>query len=74
MLEIEVWAKVDAEGNYAVGEDQGSCGERWAESYTDDGTPTRMVRVVLHIPAPKPVEIKCTVPDMVNEGTATVRG
>ena len=75
MLEVEVWVKVDANGDYAVGTDADNTQTAYADTIgTDDGTPCRMVKVTLRIPAPKPVEIECTVPDMVNEGTATVRG
>ena len=73
MLDVEVWVKVDADGDYAVGADADTCGEAFDSDVGGNG-PSRMVRVVLHIPAPQAVEIEATVPDMVNVGSATVKG
>lgn len=74
MLEVEVWVKVDEDGNACASTDKDDCAQLFTDNIGDGTQCTRMVRVVLHIPAPKPIEIDCTVPDMANEGTATVRG
>ncbi len=73
MITVEVFVKVDAEGNYEVATEAERCAEAWAENYTDDGTPSRMIRVVLNVPAPRMVEVEATVPEESNTGTAVVR-
>ncbi len=56
MVEVVVWVLVDENGDIAVDQD--------AENLqADPGLATRMVKVTVHVPKPKPVELVATVAD-----------
>lgn len=61
MLAVEVWMLVDEDGQYVVGEDKGTCAERFAENYEFGEQSTRWVRVTINVPAPKPAECMVTI-------------
>jgi hypothetical protein len=68
MLEVEVWVAVDENGDYAVGNDNDVCQERYAEDVGGGGLATRLVKVVLSIPRPQPVVLRGVVPAEVCDG------
>lgn len=56
MVEVELWACVDASGDYGVGKDE----EAACQAYEDDigGTaPRRLVKLTVKVPAPAVVEL-----------------
>ena len=71
--EVEVWVVVDADGDYAIGRDAESANTAFDEDIGRGENCTRMVKVTLKIPAPRPVELVGEVPAESNEGTLTVK-
>lgn len=72
MHELEVWIKVDESGDYSVGTDAESCVEKYGEEYDDNTQPSRLIKVVIKVPAPQVVDVAVNVPDQPNTATATV--
>jgi hypothetical protein len=74
MLEVEVWVKVNASGEYEVGADEDAAKERFTEAECDESEPARLVRMLVKVPAPRPIEVTVEVPDDESdaERTATV--
>jgi len=74
MLEIEVWVKVNASGEYEVAGDEDAVKERFTESQADESEPARLVRMVVKVPAPKPIAVTVEIEDDETdaERTATV--
>lgn len=64
-LQIEVWVKVDENGDYAVGAEQCDAEERYSDDI-GDSCASRLIKVVLSVPVPKPqiCVLTGTVPDM----------
>lgn len=63
MVDIEVWVLVDEGGDYQVGATADDVAERYqSEVGADDATAKRLVKVVLKVPLPKPVELVGEVP------------
>ncbi len=56
MAELEVWIVVDADGDYAVGTDEDTAVERFAEDVGGD-RPTRRIKVALKVPLPAVLEL-----------------
>jgi len=70
MLEIEIWVRVNADGDYRTGEDAGTAAERFRDDVGDDDhSPTRTIRVVLQVPKPCVPTLTGIVPA---EGDATL--
>lgn len=74
MLEVEVWVKVNASGEYEVGCDEDEARERFNGAGCDEGEPARLVRMVVKVPAPKPIAVTVEIEDAETdaERTATV--
>lgn len=62
LLEVEVWVKVDANGDYEVGTNEDEAKERFDENIGSDLL-HRFVKVKVRLPVPKPVEVTVKVPD-----------
>ena len=73
MLEVEVWVVVDANGDYAVAKDAESANTAFDEDIGRGEACTRMVKITLTVPVPKPVELVGIVPEEANAGTLTVK-
>lgn len=62
MLDVEVWVMVDEDGNYAVHHDKDELEQRYEEEVgRTSGAATRVVRVALKVPCPRPVEVVANV-------------
>lgn len=71
--QVEVWCLVDEAGNYAVGIDAEAAAEKYGEDVGEsDAVAKRLVKVVLTVPIPKPVELVGVVPAEVCEGELKV--
>lgn len=55
MVEVEVWVLVDENGGYEVADSADNLGQPEA------GVATRVVKVKLHVPKPRPVELEATI-------------
>jgi hypothetical protein len=71
MLELEVWVVVDENGDYVVANSQADAALRYAEDVNGDGA-QRQFRIVLNVPAPRPVELVADVPAESDAGTLRV--
>jgi hypothetical protein len=61
--ELEIWVKVDADGDYRVGIDAEAAAEAFETDIGESAdTPTRLVKVVLTIPLPAVATLTGTVP------------
>lgn len=56
MVEVEVWVLVDEDGDYAANVDRD-------ELEVPTGLATRFVKITVHVPKPRPVELVATVAD-----------
>ncbi|MBP3954001.1 hypothetical protein J8F10_01645 [Gemmata sp. G18] len=54
LVEVEVWVLVDSNGDYEVSKDS-------EELQPAAGLSSRMVKVTINVPTPKPVELVATV-------------
>jgi len=68
MCEIEVWVVVDANGDYGVGKDSDLAFTNYRDDIGEPDGATRLVKVLLKVPTPKPVELVGVVPEEVTEG------
>ena len=58
MCEIEVWVKINDQGEYEVGTNDEEAKDRFEETIGDDGLKgTRFVKLTVKVPLPKPIEI-----------------
>lgn len=72
-IEVEAWVVVDENGDHAVGSSSEAAAERYGEEIGDPaGLATRLVRVVLTIPAPQPITLRGVVPAEVDGGTLQI--
>lgn len=62
LLEVEVWVKVDADGAYEVGCDEDEANDRFRENVDSVGA-NRLVRMVVKVPAPRPLAVTVELPD-----------
>jgi hypothetical protein len=68
--QVEVWVLVDENGDAVASCDQDCLSDLYEEKIgTDHATGRRVVKVVLTVPLPRPVELSGTVPE---EGEATL--
>jgi hypothetical protein len=59
---VEVWVCVDEDGSYVAHTDKDALEERYEEEVgRTSGAATRVVKVTLNVPTPKPVELAATV-------------
>lgn len=65
LVECEIWVLVSESGTYEVGADP-------AEFDADPAVATRLVKVVVKVPLPRPVEVAVTVPDLPDDAAVTV--
>jgi hypothetical protein len=70
-LNVEVWVKVDADGDYSIGADQDACTDAYADDYGGDG-PTRIVCVLLRVPTPRVLEVRAELPGERTDATVSV--
>jgi hypothetical protein len=71
--QIEVWVKVDQDGDYEVGTGSEDAAARFTENIGDDlERGTRMVKLAITVPLPSPIEITAEVPDAEGEPTVSV--
>jgi hypothetical protein len=55
---VEVWVLMDGEGNYVCCEDRDGLKDRYEEIVGElDGGPTRVLKLSVAVPYPKPVEL-----------------
>lgn len=66
---LDVWLAVDEEGDYAVGHDRSSAGERYDEEIGTSELGRRFVHLRMGVPLPTPLEVT---EDMLIDETATV--
>lgn len=58
MHEIEIWVKIDEDGDYDVGRDRDTAEGRYEESVTEGYQGgVRLVKITLQVPLPKPLEV-----------------
>jgi hypothetical protein len=70
MLTLEVWVKVDEAGNHEASVDAETCEERFRDNVGETpGEATRLVKLVITMPAPTVPTLTGTVPA---EGDATL--
>lgn len=68
---VEVWVKVDQDGDYEVGTTSEETATRFTEIVGDDTERgVRMVKLMVTIPLPECIEVAVDVPD--TEGVPTV--
>jgi hypothetical protein len=70
-VNVECWVKVDSDGDYAVGASQSDCCDSFEEEYATD-LPTRLVCVLLRVPAPRVLEVKAELPGERTDATVNV--
>lgn len=63
MIEIEVWVKVNESGEYDVGYDEESACDRYTDNGLDEESSTRLVRMLVKVPKPRPLTVSVTLPD-----------
>ena len=70
MVECEVWLVVNEDGVYSVG----TTDEQAAENMDNEhgGYMRRMVKIVVNVPEPEPVQVTVDVPEETVEATAKV--
>ncbi len=68
LVTVEVWVKVNSDGDYAVGMDEDLCGESFESEIGGNG-PARFVKVTLRVPRPAAVELQADVAEEPNVGT-----
>lgn len=57
-MAIEVWVKIDEDGEYDVGRDRDEAQERYGENISEDfAGGVRLVKITLRVPLPKPTEL-----------------
>jgi hypothetical protein len=62
LLEVEVWVKVDEDGDYEVGCDEEECSDRYRER-VDNACGSRMVKMTVKVPAPRPIAVTVEIED-----------
>lgn len=74
LLEVEVWVKVNASGECEVGTTEDEARERFADAGCNEGEPARLVKMVVKVPAPRPIAVTVEIEDdeTDDERTATV--
>lgn len=65
LVEVELWVLVDEDGDWSVAKDRD-------ELDTPTGLATRVVRVKLNVPRPKPVELEATIAEEESVGELKV--
>jgi hypothetical protein len=60
-VEAEVYVMIGEDGQYTCHTDPDALAERFADECADAGLATRVVKVTLRIPMPRPVELVGTV-------------
>jgi hypothetical protein len=71
-IEVELWACVDSDGDYAVGKDEDATRDAY-DSEIGGTAARRLVRVTVSVPLPAPVELYGTVPDDEAGAAATLK-
>ncbi len=62
-IDIEIFAIVDADGEYTIGKDAGEAAEAYTENISEDmANPRRCIVVKLRVPTPTNIEVSATVP------------
>lgn len=61
LVECEVWVMVGEDGQYTCHTDPDLLRERFDEECAEAGLVTRVVKLTVKVPAPKPVELVATV-------------
>ena len=66
---IEVWACVDADGDYAVGATEEAAREKYEEDFCplSEGSGFRLVKVNVTVPLPTVIELEVEAPDETDE-------
>lgn len=72
MLEVEVWVRVNEQGEYEVGTTCEECSSRYRDSGSDTDLPDRLVCVTLKLPAPQAVQVTATLSEETSETQVTV--
>jgi hypothetical protein len=74
MVVCEVWMLIDESGDYVASVDPAELGDRWEEEIgeRDSSVQTRVVKVTVNVPKPKPVELVATVADLPAGGVLEV--
>lgn len=73
MKTVEVWVKVDEDGDYDVGCDSSGAAERFTENVGDDAEKgTRLVKLMITLPLPVPFVATVDVPDTEGEPVVSV--
>jgi hypothetical protein len=74
MAEVVAWVLVDEHGNWVVDGDPDNVGTRWEEEVGERNSSdaTRLVKVVLQVPKPRPVVVAATVAELPDDATVAV--
>ena len=75
MQAIEVWVRVNSEGEYDCGTDEAAASERFEES-SDETLPWRFVKLVVTVPLPEVIEVsgEVSIEERPGELKAVVKG
>lgn len=60
-VDVEVWVMIGEDGQYTAHTDESALRERFDEECPDAGLVTRVVRITVKVPKPKPVELEATI-------------
>lgn len=74
MVEVDVWVLVDEHGNAVVDGDPDNIGTRWEEEIGERSSSdaTRLVKVTVKVPLPRPAVAVVTVPDLPDDAAVAV--
>lgn len=61
-VEVEVWVKVSAAGDYAVGCDEDATNEAYENDIGDSPANVRMICMTVKVPKPQPRKVNVTLP------------
>lgn len=71
--QVEVWVVVDENGDYVVDTASDSAEEKYGDDIGRTGIATRMVKVTLKVPYPKPIEVTAELPEESSEVAVAVK-
>jgi len=68
LVEVEVWVMVGEDGQYTAHTDPDALRERFDEECADAGLTTRVLKLTVKVPTPRPVALAAVVADEVTTG------
>lgn len=71
---VEVWVMVGEDGQYTAHTDPDALRERFEDECAGAGLATRVMKLTVQVPAPKPVELEATIEPETETGELKVAG